>query len=109
MGPTFHPSFFICSATFLGVFILAFPKSEFGETSAERKVNLETIESDMLDNYPEFMEGKIPTKFNFGYFKDGKLFTQPQEDLTNFTERKDTEEDDSDDLDNNCTNPFLGE
>jgi hypothetical protein len=29
--------------------------------------------------------------------------------LTNFTERKDTEEDDSDDLDNNCTNPFLGE
>lgn len=92
-----------------GVFILAFPKSEFGETSAERKVNLETIESDMLDNYPEFIEGKIPTKFNFGYFKDGKLFTQPQEDLTNFTEKKDTEEDDSDDLDNNCTNPFLGE
>ena len=38
-----------------------------------------------------------------------KGIVQPQEDLTNFTERKDTEEDDSDDLDNNCTNPFLGE
>ena len=62
-----------------GVFILAFPKSEFGETSADRKVNLDTIESDMLDNYPEFLEGKIPTKFNFGYFKDGKLFTKNAE------------------------------
>ena len=36
-------------------------------------------------------------------------FEVRDEDLTNFTERKDTEEDDSDDLDNNCTNPFLGE
>ena len=59
-----------------GVFILAYPKSEFGESSAERKVNLETIENDMLENYPEFASGKIPTKFNFGYFKDGKLFTR---------------------------------
>jgi len=59
-----------------GVFILAYPKSEFGESSAERKVNLETIENDMLENYPEFAGGKIPTKFNFGYFKDGKLFTR---------------------------------
>jgi hypothetical protein len=62
-----------------GVFILAFPKSEFGETSAERKVNLDTIESDMLDNYPEYLEGKIPTKFNFGYFKDGILSTKNAE------------------------------
>jgi hypothetical protein len=62
-----------------GVFILAFPKSEFGETSADRKVNLDTIESDMLDNYPEFLEGKIPTKFNFGYFKDGILSTKNAE------------------------------
>lgn len=59
-----------------GVFILAYPKSEFGESSAERKVNLETIENDMLENYPEFAGGRIPTKFNFGYFKDGKLFTR---------------------------------
>jgi len=59
-----------------GIFILAYPKSEFGESSAERKVNLETIENDMLENYPEFAGGKIPTKFNFGYFKDGKLFTR---------------------------------
>ena len=59
-----------------GVFILAYPKSEFGESSAERKVNLETIENDMLENYPEFASGKIPAKFNFGYFKDGKLFTR---------------------------------
>jgi hypothetical protein len=36
-------------------------------------------------------------------------FEVRDKDLTNFTERKDTEEDDSDDLDNNCTNPFLGE
>jgi len=62
-----------------GVFILAFPKSEFGENSADRKVNLDTIESDMLDNYPEYLEGKIPTKFNFGYFKDGILSTKNAE------------------------------
>jgi hypothetical protein len=37
------------------------------------------------------------------------IYNQPDGNLTNFTERKDTEEDDSDDLDNNCTNPFLGE
>ena len=59
-----------------GVFILAFPKSEFGTPSAERKVNLDTIENDMMDNYPEFLGGKIPTKFNFGYFKDGQLVTK---------------------------------
>ena len=83
-----------------GVFILAFPKSEFGETSAERKVNLDTIESDMLDNYPEYLEGKIPTKFNFGYFKDGILSTKNAElsastesitDLSNSKAPKDSE------------------
>jgi guanosine-3',5'-bis(diphosphate) 3'-pyrophosphohydrolase len=106
-----------------GVFILAFPKSEFGETSAERRVNLETIENDMLDNYPEFAQGKIPTKFNFGYFKDGVLVTKTnlppagaQLDMfDNFDEsseqlRKQQEEDErrEDEEDNNCTDsPFL--
>jgi len=106
-----------------GVFILAFPKSEFGETSAERRVNLETIENDMLDNYPEFAQGKIPTKFNFGYFKDGVLVTGTnlppagaQLDMfDNFDAsseelRKQQEEDErrEDEEDNNCTNsPFL--
>lgn len=108
-----------------GVFILAFPKSEFGETSAERKVNLDTIESDMLDNYPEFVQGKIPTKFNFGYFKDGVLVTKTnlppadtQLDLfgtfdeSSETLRKQQEEDDrkEDEEENNCTDsPFLDE
>jgi hypothetical protein len=106
-----------------GVFILAFPKSEFGETSAERRVNLETIENDMLDNYPEFAQGKIPTKFNFGYFKDGVLVTGTNlppagtqlNMFDNFDEsneqlRKQQEEDErrEDEEDNNCTNsPFL--
>jgi hypothetical protein len=106
-----------------GVFILAFPKSEFGETSAERRVNLETIENDMLDNYPEFAQGKIPTKFNFGYFKDGVLVTGTNLPPTgaqsnmfdNFDEsneqlRRQQEEDErrEDEEDNNCTNsPFL--
>ena len=60
---------------YTGVFLLAFPKSEFGVPSAEKRVNLDTIESQMLDTYPEFMGGKIPTKFNFGYFKNGVLVT----------------------------------
>jgi hypothetical protein len=59
----------------LGMFILALPKSEFGETSSTRKVSLDTIEDDLLDNYPEFAQGHIPRKFHFGYFADMKLVT----------------------------------
>jgi hypothetical protein len=65
-----------------GVFITAWPKSEFGETTINNKVDLDKIESDMLDNYPEMSEGKIPTKFNFGYFKNGKLFTNNDKTVT---------------------------
>jgi hypothetical protein len=65
-----------------GVFIVAWPKSEFGETTINNKVDLDKIESDMLDNYPEMSEGKIPTKFNFGYFKNGKLFTNNDKTVT---------------------------
>ena len=60
----------------LGLFLLAMPKSEFGEMSAERRVSIDSIESDLLDNYPEFASGKIPTKFNFGYFDGQKLITK---------------------------------
>jgi hypothetical protein len=59
-----------------GVFILAWPKSEFGTNSLEKKVNLDTIENQMIDTYPEFLGGNIPTKFNYGYFKYGELFTK---------------------------------
>jgi len=60
----------------LGMFLLAMPKSEFGEMSATKRVSLDTIESDLLDNYDEFAAGKVPTKFNFGYFANGKLTTK---------------------------------
>lgn len=60
----------------LGLFLLAMPKSEFGEMSAERRISLDTIESDLLDNYPEFAGGNIPVKFNFGYFDGEKLITK---------------------------------
>ena len=60
----------------LGCFLLAFPKSEFGEMSAERRVNIDTIEEDLLENYPEFASGNIPSKFNYGYFADGVLVTK---------------------------------
>lgn len=60
----------------LGCFLLAFPKSEFGQLSSERRVNIDTIENDLIDNYPEMSGGKIPTKFNYGYFADGKLITK---------------------------------
>lgn len=50
-------------------------------------------------------------ELNFVYvdFQNGDSFEIDTRDLVIFTEKKDTEEDDSDDLDNNCTNPFLGE
>ena len=60
----------------LGLFILAFPESEFGKPSPTKKVNLDTIENDMLDKYEEFMGGVIPKKFNFGYFSHGVLHTR---------------------------------
>ena len=60
----------------LGMFLLAMPKSEFGEMSATKRVSLDTIESDLIDNYDEFAGGKVPTKFNFGYFANGKLTTK---------------------------------
>ncbi|NBU06003.1 MAG: hypothetical protein EBT39_06590, partial [Sphingobacteriia bacterium] len=60
----------------LGMFILAFPKSEFGESTLEKKVSLDTIEDQMLETYPEMTVGKIPTKFNYGYFSNGKLYTK---------------------------------
>lgn len=60
----------------LGMFLLAMPKSEFGEMSVTKRVSLDTIENDLLDSYDEFASGKIPTKFNFGYFANGKLMTK---------------------------------
>jgi hypothetical protein len=59
-----------------GFFVLAFPKAIFGETSATRKVNLDTIESDLLDMHYEFAGGTIPSKYNWGYFSFGKLYTK---------------------------------
>ena len=60
----------------LGMFIVAFPKSEFGESTTEKRVSLESIEDQMLETYDEFRLGRIPTKFNYGYFSHGKLYTK---------------------------------
>jgi hypothetical protein len=60
----------------LGCFLLAMPKSEFGEISSERRVSIDTIENDLLDNYQEFSNGNIPVKFNYGYFDGEKLITK---------------------------------
>lgn len=70
---------------YTSMFILGFPKSEFGESTSERRVGLDSIEDQMLDTYPEMASGKIPTKFNFGYFEDGVL-TIPKKENSSITE-----------------------
>jgi hypothetical protein len=62
------------------------------------------LETETIGEYEDRINQEALSKLSL-------LVTQPkvEEDLTTFTETKDTEEDDSDDIDNNCSNPFLGE
>ena len=62
-----------------GAAILAFPHSEFGVNTAENKVSSQTIEAKIEDEYGAI--NKIPSKYVIGFFADGVLNTESQEEL----------------------------
>lgn len=56
-----------------GMFLAAIPKDELQNIG---KLSSDNIETYLIETYPEMSEWKIPTRFNFWYFKNGTLFTK---------------------------------
>lgn len=57
-----------------GMFLAAIPKSEL-VNNINGRLSADNIETYLMETYPEMAEGKLPQKYNLGYFKDGVLTT----------------------------------
>jgi len=67
-------------------FILSFSHAEFGN------VGINQIEEALVYEYEDLFLGKVPSKFTFGYFKDGVLTTKNEERPSSKSEISKTEE-----------------